>query len=52
MCFLEEGRPVLDSSKEVADMDEVKVVVFPGPGQSCVCDLKVHVWRNPFRLGG
>jgi hypothetical protein len=47
---VEEGGPVLNGAKEVADVHKVKVVILPGPGEACVCDLEVYIWRDPFWL--
>jgi hypothetical protein len=31
-------------------VDKVKVVVLPRPEEACICDLEVHIWRDPFWL--
>lgn len=50
--LLEEAVPILDGAEEVADVDEVEVVVLPGPRQGGVVDLEPDVGRDPFGLAG
>lgn len=45
--LLEDGVPISDGAKQVADVDEVKVVILPGPGLSSIIDLELNVGRNP-----
>lgn len=50
--LLEEAVPILDGTEEVADVDEVEVVVLPGPRQGGVVDLEPDVGRDPLGLAG
>lgn len=42
-----ESGPVVDATVEVADVDVVKVISWPGPIKLGVVDVELAVWGDP-----
>lgn len=50
--LLVQGRPAIDATVEIADVDVVEVVRRPGPFQLSIIHVKFAVWRHPCWLNG